>query len=149
MTKVNYGPDEIAEYLPHRPPFLFVDRVTELEPGNRILAELDLKPDDPHFTGHFPGNPIMPGVLITEALAQTAGLLLAFTAEGQGLEARGRLFFLARADMKWTVPAHPGDTLLLEATLLRSLDKLVAFRVRAFTRRDTIASGKVTLARVK
>ena len=60
MTKVNYDRERITEYLPHRPPFLFVDRVTEVEPEKRILAELALEPDEPHMQGHFPGDPIMP-----------------------------------------------------------------------------------------
>ena len=149
MAKVKIGRDVIERYLPHRPPFLFVDRITEFEADARILGALDLDGNQPHFQGHFPGNPIMPGVLIIEALAQTAGMLLALTAESKGLEARGRLFYLARADMKWTAPAHPGDTLLLEARLTRTLDQLVAFRVAAFTKKTNVATGNVTLARMQ
>ena len=66
----------IKEILPHRSPFLFVDRIMELKAGERIVAEKDLSPDESFFKGHFPGNPIMPGVLVTEALAQTSGLLI-------------------------------------------------------------------------
>ena len=68
--------DEILPILPHRPPFLFVDRVLALEPHKSILAERTLRPEEPQFAGHFPGRPIMPGVLVAEALAQTSGLLL-------------------------------------------------------------------------
>lgn len=148
MTDPIAGRDEILALLPHRPPFLFVDRVIALEPGKRIAAERDLRPDEPHFEGHFPGRPIMPGVLITEALAQTAGLLLALSAVAGGIDARGRLFYLARADMKWTEPCRPGETLSLEAEHTRTLDRLVAFRVRAFTRDRDVAQGNLTLARV-
>ena len=83
MCTVNIGVDEILKILPHRPPFLFVDQVVELEPNRRILALLELKPESAHFTGHFPEKPIMPGVLIAEALAQTAGLLHGLSRGGE------------------------------------------------------------------
>jgi 3-hydroxyacyl-[acyl-carrier-protein] dehydratase len=149
MGKVDYGLDKITEFLPHRPPFLFVDRVTELDLEKRVVAELDLRSSEPHFQGHFPQNPVMPGVLITEALAQTAGLLIAFTEESKNCDARGKMFYLAKADMKWMAPAHPGDTLILEAKHVRTLEKLVAFRVRAFTKKADLATGHLTLARVE
>ena len=138
----------IRELLPHRPPFLFVDRVIEIEEGDRIVAELDLRSDEPHFSGHFPGRPIMPGVLVTEALAQTSGLLIALSAVASGDDTRARLYYLAKADMKWTEPALPGETLILEARHQRTFGQLIAFRVRASTKRKNVASGGLTLARV-
>ena len=114
-----HGPfeqDEITAILPHRPPFLFVDRVAELVPFKSIVAERTLRPEEPHFTGHFPEQAIVPGVLITEALAQTSGLLLGLdrkiTAENQ--PAGGR-FYLADTHMKFLSPGparsetHPGS----------------------------------------
>ena len=149
MAKVDYGLEKIKQFLPHREPFLFVDRVTELEVEKRVVAELHLQPSGPHFQGHFPGNPVMPGVLISEALAQTAGLLLALTEEQAGRNAHGNMFYLAKADMKWMAPAHPGDTLVLEAKHVRTLEKLVAFRVRAYTKKADLATGNLTLAQVE
>ena len=149
MSIVNVSTEEITELLPHREPFIFVDRVTELEAGKRILAERELRADEPFFKGHFPGRPIMPGVLITEALAQTSGLLLALTALENRDSSMAKLFYLARADMKWTTPCVPGDTLILESKLVRNLEDLVAFRVRAYKSRADVASGGLTLARVK
>ena len=148
MTRIEYDLETIERILPHRPPFLFVDRVVGLEAGVAIEAERELKADEPHFAGHFPGRPIMPGVLITEALAQTAGLLIALTAMANGERVEGNLFYLARADMKWTTPVGPGETLVLEAKLDRALGSLVAFKVRASTRRKDVAIGTLTLAKV-
>jgi 3-hydroxymyristoyl/3-hydroxydecanoyl-(acyl carrier protein) dehydratase len=148
MSKVDVGPDEIRRILPHRAPFLFVDRVTDLDPDRRVVAERSLDPAEPHFTGHFPGRPIMPGVLIEEALAQTAGLLLALSAMARGEDPGGRLFYLARAEMKWTAPVQPGETLSLEARLERSFGALTSFAVRAWTRRKDAARGTLTLALV-
>jgi 3-hydroxymyristoyl/3-hydroxydecanoyl-(acyl carrier protein) dehydratase len=137
------------EILPHRPPFLFVDEVVELKKDKRVLARLALRADEPHFSGHFPGRPIMPGVLITEALAQTAGLLIALSAMASGQDAKGRLFYLAKANMKWLEPAFPGEVLELEAKFLRTLGDLVAFDVRAFTRSKDVATGTLVLARIE
>jgi 3-hydroxymyristoyl/3-hydroxydecanoyl-(acyl carrier protein) dehydratase len=148
MSKVDVGPEEIRRLLPHRAPFLFVDRVTDLEPDRRVVAERALDQGEPHFTGHFPGRPIMPGVLITEALAQTAGLLLALSAMARGEDPGGRLFYLVRAEMKWTAPVHPGETLSLEARLGRTFGTLTSFSVRAWTRRKDAARGSLTLALV-
>ncbi len=149
MSEPLAGIDRIKQILPHRAPFLFVDTVLEHETDKRILASRDLKASEPHFEGHFPVRPIMPGVLITEALAQTSGLLLAFSAIEKGENPSGDLFFLARADMKWTEPVAPGETLLLEARLTRNLGSLSAFKVRAYTREKDVASGNVTLAKVE
>lgn len=149
MGAVDIDIGQIEEILPHRSPFLFVDRVTELEVGKRILAERELRPEEPHFAGHFPDEPIMPGVLIAEALAQTSGLLLALTAmQRKSNDEIGEMYYLARSDMKWTKPVRPGATLMLEAKHARTLGPLVAFRVRAFTKREEIATGGLTLARV-
>jgi len=149
MSRVDVGRQEIMQILPHRDPFLFVDRVLELQVDEQVLAQRELRDDEPHFSGHFPGRAIMPGVLITEALAQTSGLLLALSAMERGERPQGDIFYLARADMKWTEPVTPGETLLLEARLQRNLGPLTAFRVRAYTRKKDVASGNLTLARVE
>ncbi len=145
MPKVDIGRDAIEKILPHRTPFLFVDRVLQLDVNRRILAALELKGDESHFAGHFPGNPIMPGVLITEALAQTSGLLHAFSAMETGIET-DPLFYLAKADMKWSKPARPKATLFLQSTLKGSMGGLLSFRVLAYTKRDDIAKGTLTIA---
>ena len=148
MSKVNIDREEIVKILPHRSPFLFVDRVLELEPDRRIVAALELTGDEPHFAGHFPGNPIMPGVLIAEALAQTSGLLHALSMMEKG-EQTASLFYLARADMKWLKPCKPKATLFLESRLQRVMGGLLSFRVLAHTKRDDIAKGALTIAAAK
>jgi len=164
--------DEILPLLPHRPPFLFVDRVMELDPYKSILAERTLRPDEPQFVGHFPGRPIMPGVLVAEALAQTSGLLLGLSdvwklqipssksqAQTSGLPLglreslsqanapiRPKMFFLATTAIKYTRPAIPGDVLRLRATSDKNLSGLFRFNVEARVGGNLIASGSLTLA---
>ncbi len=139
---------DLLAILPHRPPFLFVDRVTKLDPGKSIVAELQLRPEEPHFAGHFPGRPLMPGVLVTEALAQTSGLLLGLTQllSSQAPPERPPIFFLAAANMKFTHPAQPGDLLILRAEADRGFGALSRFQVEANAGRHIVASGHLTLA---
>ncbi len=106
---------EIRRLLPHREPFLFLDEVTELEPGRRLVAVKRLRPDEPFFAGHFPGAPVMPGVLIIEALAQ-AGALLLFR---ETPDRESKLLFFAGIDQaRFRAPVFPGDLLRLEVDVL-------------------------------
>ncbi|HPA18564.1 MAG TPA: 3-hydroxyacyl-ACP dehydratase FabZ [Verrucomicrobiae bacterium] len=145
--KATYSLEEILRFLPHRSPFLFVDRVTHLIPYKSIVAERLLRADEPHFQGHFPGQPIMPGVLTAEALAQTGGLLLGLSdaVMGQG-EAVSRIFFLVATNLKFTHPARPGDMLIMKATTDTRFSGLFRFHAEAFVGRNMIASGALTLA---
>jgi len=104
---------DIMRILPHRYPFLLVDRVLELEPGVRAVAVKQVTANEPQFTGHFPGRPIMPGVLMVEALAQTAGIAV-YTLD----EYRGKLgLFAGIDDCRFKRMVVPGDTLRLEVTV--------------------------------
>jgi 3-hydroxyacyl-[acyl-carrier-protein] dehydratase len=149
-NKALFELEEILPVLPHRPPFLFVDRILKLEPGRSILAERLLRPDEPQFQGHFPGRPIMPGVLVAEALAQTSGLLL-------GLSERvsqtappvvPKMFYLATTNIKFTHPAVPGDVLLLRAEMDKHFSGLYRFNAEATAGRNIVAAGSLTLALV-
>jgi 3-hydroxyacyl-[acyl-carrier-protein] dehydratase len=143
-----FGLDEILAILPHRPPFLFVDRVVKLIPHQRIVAERALRHTEPQFVGHFPNRPMMPGVLVTEALAQTSGLLLGLTQQQGpgGPPASPPMFYLAANSMKYTHPAVPGDVLVLQAETDKSFGGLHRFNVEANAGRNLVASGSLTLA---
>ena len=146
-----FGMDEILSVLPHRPPFLFVDRVTRLVPFRSITAERALREDEPHFAGHFPARRIMPGVLITEALAQTSGLLLGLSRRGAATDAPTAppMFYLAANTMKYTATAAPGETLTLKAESEAGFGALFRFQVEATAGRRLIASGSLTLALIE
>ena len=149
-----YSIEEIMAILPHRPPFLFVDNVVGLIPGKKIEAERYLRKDEFFFAGHFPQKPVMPGVLVTDALAQTSGLLLGFSRlvpeNGTNTPAETPvLFFLASVTMKYVNPAFPGDTLRLTSAADIHFSGLYTFTVEAMVKHTLIAKGKLTLAMMK
>ena len=147
-AKPLYDISVIEEILPHRSPFLFVDRVIDLDVGRNIITEKDLFFDDCYFAGHFPGNPVMPGIIVSEALAQTCGLLLGLTWREKGLPVnRDKMdLFLANVNMKFTSPARPGDTLRLQASLKKEYGRLFLFDVAAHVLSCLITKGTLALA---
>jgi len=148
VTTYSFTLEEILEILPHRPPFLFVDKVTKLVPDKLIVTEWLIKPDEPFFAGHFPGKAIMPGVLVMDGLAQSCGLLWGFTKQlkgGAGSDAP-EIFFLAASNMKFVNPAYPGDTLKMTARAERNFGALYTYEVEAMSKRKVIAKGSLTLA---
>lgn len=145
---VLFDVDKITAILPHRDPFLFVDRIIETIDDHKIVAEKNLSYDDYFFSGHFPGNPIMPGVLVSEALAQTSGLLLGLTLERkhQIIDHKMHKFSLAGVNIKFINPAKPDETLRLEAKLKKKYGKFFLFEVAADVVNRRIAKGTLTLA---
>lgn len=140
--------EKITAILPHRNPFLFVDRIIKTIEDHNIVAEKDLSYDDYFFAGHFPGNPMMPGVLVSEALAQTSGLLIGLTLEKKSrtVDYKMRNFFLANVNIKFFNPAKPEETLRLEARLKKRYGKFFLFEVAADVVNRRIAKGTLTLA---
>lgn len=139
--------DEIMNYLPHRYPFLMIDRVVRLDPGKAAIAIKNVTIDEPFFQGHFPGHPIMPGVLIAEALAQTGGLAFASAEENLDEETQFKLPILAKIEeMRFRSAVSPGDQLLLHAQVLRAYQSLAIVKVEAKVNDSTVAHGKIVLA---
>ena len=122
--------NEILKYLPHRYPFLLVDRVLSCEPGKDITAIKNVTINEPFFGGHFPHYPVMPGVLIIEALAQAAALLTLKTANLQTNE--DSLYYFVGIDRaRFKKPVQPGDQLILKATILRERIGIWKYSARA------------------
>jgi 3-hydroxymyristoyl/3-hydroxydecanoyl-(acyl carrier protein) dehydratase len=149
--EVIFNQGEILDILPHRPPFLFVDHVTKFNQRKSIETERFLREDEPHFQGHFPERPIMPGVLVTDALAQTSGLLWGFserieTEQRNGEKRLPDIFFLAAANIKFKNPAYPGDTLCMTSSFSKNYGTLFIFSVEADVKHKVIAKGELTLA---
>lgn len=122
------GKEGIEALLPHRDPFLWVSRILECEPGVSVVAELDVDPDLPLFQGHFPGYPVLPGVIIMEALAQAASCCLLAQEDKAG-----SLGFFAGIDkVKFREQVRPGDTIRLEANITRNSSRMCVAEVKAY-----------------
>ncbi len=121
---------EILEHLPHRYPFLLVDRVLEVVPGERIVALKNVSVNEPFFPGHYPHHPVMPGVLIVEALAQAAAIL-SFKTLGGKPDDKSVYYFVGIDGARFKRPVSPGDQLILEVSILASKRGLWKFAAQA------------------
>ena len=122
--------DEIMQFLPHRYPFLLIDRVLELEVGKSITAIKNVSINEPFFSGHFPGMPVMPGVLILEAMAQAAALL-SFKTENYTPEEIGIVYFAGIDGARFKKPVLPGDQLVLKIEIVRRVRGIWKYTARA------------------
>ena len=139
--KVEYAIQKIMQFLPHRYPFLLVDRVIELEPGVRIVALKNVTINEPFFQGHFPGQPVMPGVLIIEAMAQAGGLL---AYESGPADKHGQLiYFMGMDKVRFRKPVVPGDQLIFEARILRMRTKVAKMAGTAFVDNQLVAEAEL------
>ncbi|AMK75063.1 MULTISPECIES: 3-hydroxyacyl-ACP dehydratase FabZ [Methylomonas] len=135
---------QIQELLPHRYPFLLVDKVLECEPGGRLLAVKNVTFNEPFFQGHFPHKPIFPGVLIMEALAQATALL---TSQSDDKLGKGTTYFLAGIDnARFKKQVVPGDQLRLEVTYIKHKRHLWSFDCRAEVDGELAASAQIMCA---
>jgi 3-hydroxyacyl-[acyl-carrier-protein] dehydratase len=135
----------IQELLPHRYPFLLVDRVLELEPNQRILAVKCVSINEPFFQGHFPGHPVMPGVLVLEALAQAGGLLTQLSAGAS--DGEEKLFYLVKIDnARFSRMVVPGDRLMLEVRLKRMIRNMAMYECSASVDGKQVASADILCA---
>ncbi len=137
--------DDIQRLLPHRYPFLLVDRVVELEPHKRVLAYKNVSINEPFFQGHFPGHPVMPGVLVVEALAQAGGLLTQLSRLGSSEE--DQLFYLVKIDnAKFSRMVVPGDRLELEVELKRQIRNMAQYVGTARVDGEQVACAEILCA---
>jgi 3-hydroxyacyl-[acyl-carrier-protein] dehydratase len=138
--------EQIQQLLPHRYPFLLVDRVIEIEPDVSVVAIKNATINEPFFQGHFPGHPVMPGVLIVEAMAQTAGLLTQLSRRIKG-DKGSPLFYLVKVDnARFSAPVVPGDQLRLEVSQKRLVRGMGLFVARTLVDGKEVASCELMCA---
>jgi beta-hydroxyacyl-ACP dehydratase FabZ len=132
--------EKILELLPHRYPFLLVDRVLEVDGTRRIVGLKNVTFNEPFFQGHFPGHPVMPGVLIIEAMAQTGGLLLMEQIPDRASKV---VYFMALDKVKFRKPVLPGDQLLMEVEMLQFRGKVARMKGTARVDGQVVAEGEM------
>lgn len=137
MLEIN----EIMKYLPHRYPFLLVDRIVEFEPGKRIEAIKNVTINEPFFQGHFPGHPIMPGVLIIEAMAQAGGIL-AFKSEPGETEDKV-VYFMGIDKARFRKPVLPGDRIRFVMEVVKQRRSIWSFKGEAFVDSNLVAGAEL------
>jgi len=133
---------EVLEYLPQRYPILMIDKVKECEPGKRIVAIKNVSANEPQFLGHFPGRPIMPGVLILEAMAQAAGVMV-FSAMDRPQMEHSLYYYVGIDKARFKKPVVPGDVLELEVNFERSLRGIGKFNCVARVEGQTVAEATI------
>ncbi len=129
--------------IPHRAPFLWIDRVEELEPGVRCVAVKFVDPADPIFAGHFPANPILPGVLLIEAVAQTAGVMLG--SAGPQVSGAAVALLAAVTRFKFLKTVTPGQTLRIETTKLTQVGQMACIGGKVWVDGQMVASGELSV----
>ena len=135
----------IQAIIPHRPPFLLLDRILELEPGVRAVGEWDIRPEEPWFTGHFPGRPTLQGVLMVESLAQVGVVCILALPQN-----KGKLPLFAGIDgLRFRRQVIPGETLRLEVTLTRQRGPIGKGQVRATVNGELTVDGELTFVLVE
>lgn len=136
---------EIQEYLPHRYPFLLVDRVVEVEPGGHIVAYKNISNNEPYFQGHFPGRPVFPGVLVTEAMAQVCGIL-GFKTMDEKPEQGKTYMFVGADDLRFRRLVIPGDQLRMEARVLTNKRGIWKFEAKSHVDDELVCKATLVCA---
>jgi 3-hydroxyacyl-[acyl-carrier-protein] dehydratase len=138
---------DIIKILPHRHPFLFVDMITELEVGERVVGIKNVTINEYFFTGHFPGKPIMPGVLVIEAMAQVGGVL-AKLSEPASMTNKGdkAIYFVAIDKVRFRKPIFPGDQIIFELTAMRKGSRIWKMKGTAMVNKEIAAEAELVAA---
>jgi 3-hydroxyacyl-[acyl-carrier-protein] dehydratase len=136
---------DILKHLPHRYPFLLIDRVVDYEPGKTLVAIKNVTHNEPHFPGHFPSRPIMPGVLILEALAQATGIL-AFKTADHIPDENSLYYFVGIDNARFKQPVEPGDQLRLEVEFVKQMRGIWKFKGKALVDGKVVCSADIMCA---
>ncbi len=134
------GIHAIQKIIPHRYPFLLVDRVVELIPNERLTAIKNVSVNEPFFVGHFPGEKVMPGVLIIEAMAQAGCIYFYYS---KNLEGKSLIYYLAKVEAKFRQPVVPGDQLRMEISTVKMMSRAGFLKGRAFVGDRVVAEGEI------
>jgi 3-hydroxyacyl-[acyl-carrier-protein] dehydratase len=138
--------NEIEKLIPHRPPFLWIDRVEELEPGVRCVAVKFVDPEYPIFAGHFPDRPVLPGVFLIEAVAQTAGVMLGSAAPEACNKTRTGVALLAAVNrFKFLKPVSPGQELRVETKKLAGIERMACITGTVWVDGEMVANGELSV----
>jgi len=138
---------DIIKILPHRHPFLFVDMITELEVGERVVGIKNVTINEYFFTGHFPGRPIMPGVLVIEAMAQVGGVLARLSEpESMTNKEDKAIYFVAIDKVRFRKPIFPGDQIIFELTAMRKGSRIWKMKGRAMVNKKIAAEAELVAA---
>ncbi len=136
------GIQQIMEIIPHRYPFLLVDKIIEMEMGKRIVGIKNVTMNEPYFQGHFPGHPIMPGVLILEAMAQTGGVLALQSVPPDQVKNKV-IYFMSIDNAKFRKPVLPGDQLRFELDVIRQRSSIMSLKAQAFVDNAVVAEAEM------
>ena len=131
---------EIQKIIPHRFPFLLIDRVVDLRPNEKLVAIKNVSINEHYFVGHFPNEKVMPGVLIIEAMAQAGCIYFYYSKNMQG---KKLIYYLAKVEAKFVAPVVPGDQLKIEVTTIKMLPKAGFLRMQAFVKDKMVAEADI------
>ncbi len=137
----SFGIEKIKKLLPHRYPMLLVDRVESIEKGKKIIAIKNVTINEEFFNGHFPSKPVMPGVLIVEAMAQVSGILALDVMEG--VSENSLVYFLSIENAKFRKPVEPGDTIEIHSTILTNKASICKFECEALVKGKKVAEATI------
>ena len=131
---------EIQKIIPHRYPFLLIDKVVDLQPNKKLIAIKNVSINEQFFVGHFPGEKVMPGVLIIEAMAQAGCIYFYYSKNMQG---KDLIYYLAKVSTKFLKPVVPGDQLRIEVTTIKLMSKVGFLKIKTFVRDDLVAEAEI------